>query len=141
MCFNTFEWTLAARVNCADDDPSQGVQISSNTPPPCTDCKDMTHSTFGGKSIDSGDTPATVNGYFCVTAPVDLNKCDSKNPHYVCDYTSTIIVDLRYDFRPKICVGKECGIFSICYLDKIAEKVQEIVASNLKIKGNNTFRY
>ncbi len=148
VCLSQFEWTLAARVNCADDDPTKGVQISSKTPPPCTDCscKDLATGASNGK-LESGGTSATVNGYFCVTAPVKAfeiegKKLDPKNPHYVSDYTHTIIVDLRYSFRQRINVP-ECTpqVYSICYLDNIANKVQELVTCHLEIAKDTKFRY
>lgn len=143
MCLSQFEWTLAARVNCTDDDPSQGVPIAPNTPRPCTDSVNSTASASDSNPVDSGYSPSPpVNGYFCVTAPVKRhpNSLDSKNPHYVCDYTNTIIVDLRYSFSPHILVpmlGNQVRLSSVCYLNDIADKVQEIVACYFKVKGDN----
>ncbi len=142
---NKFEWTLSARVNCKDDDPSQGVQASINNPP-CSDCEALRVPCDSSDPV-SDDTPSNnVNGYFCVTAPVDdpPNVQSPGNLHYVCDYTHTVIVDLRYSFQPIISVpicGNVCSVSSICYLNDIADKVREIVIEQLSLQDHNKYRY
>ena len=136
---NQFEWTLSARVNCKDDDTSQGVQASTNNHPPCSDPCAFNDSV-------SDDNQSDVNGYFCVTAPVDdhPNVQGPGNPHYVCDYTHTVIVDLRYSFQPNISVPiceEKCSVSSVCYLNDIADKVRDIVIEQLSLHDQNKYRY
>lgn len=131
---NTYEWTLAARWNCKDDDPvcTQRLTAKENLSEGSKNCKPIPDTT-------------SAEGYFCSTAPVEGTHT-RKYPgqeHYVFCYTDTVIVDLRYSALPCVnsyTTGGEKSVTAASLFNGVADAVRTIVISELGLSDLDKYR-